>query len=686
MRDNLLFDTLKFYNRQTPIIDDKILDEMKERVEKTKNPVYWTNEVFAENRMGFMFFFEDNNVYVEMINLKYKFKPEMFIQTKTIWKDLLLSYEMISEEKSILTDRMRSVDFEKFVIDEEGYIKYLFNSFDEMIEKLITSGQLRFSSFESSNFPAFDVIVRKVFKTTLKKPKYKLNSKERYSETSVFHIFDVVEKRLEEKNYRIAFVTKMNGKDDMSREYIVKIYDEDSDEYNYADKGAVYVEHNGVFYYLELSLSVLGPDESTSIDLDIMGFIRRHIRGIAGGGRRVINSNTYRFYSSRIDKFMKSDDGIVVDKIKLDSRQVQVINKYKDILKQGKTIKVDGLSMNLTSIQVDETPFNMKFSKSFFDVIGNFTTLKAQMSSSEVRYNFDMLYRFIIKLSPLKYIDRSYIGYAQYTKFPTTEFIVNDMQIVVERKNNIFKINGIWSRVDDMYELLCKAVCYNDVNEYNKYVKDVSYIGLDYKRIISNGLTVYSENPIADYYKVVGKTAMDRLQLRFSLFWDPEKRSKVYLFLNNKKYLIKNRVKFRKLFRYPDGYITLDVIREIMEFALADWNEEFTLEIVENAIEEGKLIYKKGEQLVSETVRDTSAQELVISVANKNMKGFVVVGRKTSKEYFIDATDLNVFRKDNGIWNRRCVVSDPKKDRIFADRLANRLVNIYNELERISTL
>ena len=85
-------------------------------------------------------------------------------------------------------------------------------------------------------------------------------------------------------------------------------------------------------------------------------------------------------------------------------------------------------------------------------------------------------------------------------------------------------------------------------------------------------------------------------------------------------------------------------------------------------------------------MRDTAAKEIIISVSNKNMKGFVVVGRKTSKEYFIDATDLNVYRKDNGMWNRRCVVSDPKKDRIHADRLANRIVNIYNELERISTL
>ncbi len=70
----------------------------------------------------------------------------------------------------------------------------------------------------------------------------------------------------------------------------------------------------------------------------------------------------------------------------------------------------------------------------------------------------------------------------------------------------------------------------------------------------------------------------------------------------------------------------------------------------------------------------------------RKIEGYEIIGLKTKTHYFIDKNDLQVFRLESGNWNRRCVVDDYNKQRIFEDKLANRLVNIYNEPKRIYTL
>ena len=66
--------------------------------------------------------------------------------------------------------------------------------------------------------------------------------------------------------------------------------------------------------------------------------------------------------------------------------------------------------------------------------------------------------------------------------------------------------------------------------------------------------------------------------------------------------------------------------------------------------------------------------------------GYIFNGRITNCQYFVDYNTLDVYKMVNGEWNRRCVVNDSNKNRIFEDWLANRLVNVFNEPSYITTL
>ena len=112
-----------------------------------------------------------------------------------------------------------------------------------------------------------------------------------------------------------------------------------------------------------------------------------------------------------------------------------------------------------------------------------------------------------------------------------------------------------------------------------------------------------------------------------------------------------------------------------------------SIKIIEDAIKEGEIILKRGKELVRDTIRDTKAQLVKVMVGGGNeIEGYKLQGVRTGTNYLIDKEQLTVYREKGGKYDRRCVVDSHNKNRIFEDRLANRLVNIYNEFKKIYTL
>ncbi len=144
--------------------------------------------------------------------------------------------------------------------------------------------------------------------------------------------------------------------------------------------------------------------------------------------------------------------------------------------------------------------------------------------------------------------------------------------------------------------------------------------------------------------------------------------------------------KFKKNFNYPRRSLTLETLWAELKECIEDIDDNDILEIVNQAIEEAKIVKERGLELVRLTIKEVNAEETKLNIQGNEIEGYKITGRVSKSKYFIEKGNLSVYKFVSGQWNRRCVVDDHRKQRIYEDRLANRLVNIYNEPTKIFTL
>jgi hypothetical protein len=203
--------------------------------------------------------------------------------------------------------------------------------------------------------------------------------------------------------------------------------------------------------------------------------------------------------------------------------------------------------------------------------------------------------------------------------------------------------------------------------------------------MISTGVIVRIKNPFYMLYKNRKKSVNQEELFRFSFSWDIKNRSKIYIVLNNKKYLIKYKNKFKQHYDSINRIISINVLKEELSECLEGIDNNTVLEIVKNGIEEAKIVQKRGEELVSNVIGDIKCEFCSIDIQGSALNGYKINGIKGGK-YFVKKDSLDVYKWKDGSWNKRCVVDMANKQRIYEDRLANRLMNIYNEFDKISTI
>ena len=682
--NEISFDEFKFYVNKQKLIEKSELKIMDEKFAKGKE-FYWTNEEYAEHNIGFKFFmrssYDDDNKeieeeYVEFIETEFKFKKDDFINMNRKYGPLLLMFDIPKEDINKLDKCFRS---NKFVGNYETYnIKdaIVCHTFDDAVNTLIVNKCMGDES--DMCWDDFHSITKNLFNKDLRERKYKDNNDGSGYNTSCYHMFKIIERRINDKNYRIAFVSQI-GKYDLGFEFL--IVDENDSTYNYFDENNVFVkkDRSDKMSFLPDNSAIIGEDLSITIDIETCKLLRDNIGDILGPDEYKISLPVFRFYAGQVKRHSIYEE-------KVSEQEALIIQQYFKILSMGRIIKMDQVVIGKTFIKTEDDMFKIEFDDSFFDIEKNFVKLKREIEKGDAKYNFNVLYELILKHSKLDVIQRYNTAEDEYKEFTKSKYIVNGMEIIVTKENNRIKINNIFCRIDDVKDILSKAICYNDIIDFNKYIKDVSHIGLEWKKLINNGVMIYLENPLFKGLQKIGRESQEKVIMRFSLLWDDTKRQNVYLIVNGKKYLIKYKGKFIKYFNTPERRTRLGEIKRILKNTLAEFDKDSIFEIVTNAVEEAKIIQTRGKELVECTIKDTGAKELTITLKEGNIKGFEIVGIRTNTKYFIDGVSLNVYRWDEGKWNRRCIVSDPNKQRIFEDRLANRLVNIYNENAKIYTL
>ena len=672
--EKILLAEFKFYNKDKKVIDLQLLKEIEERLPEEKK-IYWTNKNFADNGIGFVFTMESRNrkpvPYIQIVDTEMKFKAEDFCRCKLIADEILfITFQLAVLEMELLED----FRFNKSEIDKVPVV----NNWEELSNYLLTSKKI--TNYEGRNqdeWEEFEKDAKVLLKgLELPQPKYRI-TKRGYCHNSVYHIIKVIEKRINDINYRLALVTEVSY---YHPTYKFKVFKEDDPDYNYVDDGRIFFTSGGASYFMDVITNEYNGSGELIVLLDVFNAMESNVKDILGVEQRVVTPSIYRFYKDRDSSNEFTDDS------HRSIKEMAILNKYKELLTDGKKVKIDDVIVEPGHIKVVGEAFSIKFGKDFLDTAKEIGKIKDCLKQGDARYNFNHLYEGLLKIGSLRICHYDHVRNNSYKNFKPVNFLVNNIGVKVEKINNRWRINGVFCRINDVYYILSKVICYKDAEEFNTYVKDVSHIGVEWMRMICNGVTLQLTNPFHKIFQRTGQSSLEKMYLRFSMLWDIEKRSSVYLLLNGVKYLIKYKGKFKQHFNYPNRVLSMEQLNNELNESIQNLNTDDIVGIVENALAEAKIIQERGEQLVKETIRDIHAEESEIEVRGGALKGYKFKGRLSGTWYFVDKLKLEVFKMDGGAWNRRCVVDDHRKQRIFEDRLANRLANIYNEPKKIFTL
>lgn len=678
---SVLLTEFRFYNKAKEVIHDTILTDIQLQLEAAPNySLYWTNDFYAKHKIGFKFYSSSIqektanktknriDVYIELIKLDVDFSVEQFNTAEYIFGNFFITCLLTPEQYNAILD----IDFFHNKTIETLII---FNTFNEVIDWAIENNTFQLEHIQ--NFDEINKLCTTVFNHSLTKINTKVIKNNYNDDSTVYFILDVIEKRIHNINYRISI--DITFKRFYNPECRIKTYSEKNIEYNNIDKERIYFNTHDKYYFLDLALTFYNTDKQLQINLDIIHEIEKDITRILDEEQTIITPFIYNFYAQRNER----------KNIYTGNKKEQLLNsineQYRKLLKQGTTIKIRETLISKKRIEIEKR-FYMEFNDEFFDVCDKFYIIKKILDDNEAQYNFNTLYEEILKNSKLGIVNREYTRNNEYKNISNLKYIVNGMEIKISKIGDRMHINDIFSRIDDVYHILSKAICYTDIDSFNTYVEEVSHIGIEWKQLISTGIIITLDNPFYSTLKTIGLPTLERTMMRFSLLWDTQKRNNVYLLLNGHKYLIKYKQKFLRHFNLPNRRITITTLALELKECLVNINDNNILEIINNAIEEAKIVQQRGEELVSNTVKETKALLIKEKIQNNMVEGYLIVGLQTKAEYFIDKINLTVYKKTNGVWNRRCVVDDSRKQRIFEDRLANRLVNIYNEPSYIGTI
>jgi hypothetical protein len=678
----ILLSEFRFYNKQKNVINDDVLKKIQKKLLKSKkiSSIFWSNRTFAKYNIGFIMSKQildeeaaikgiEPNIYISIKSLEAKFTPSQFKECKYITKNLLFGFIPLDDQKDFLYNLDSSKDKK---------INKVFKNWNEIIQYLI-EGKLLNSLYKEESWYDFKETINCIFDDIeLKEDEIEyLTRNTEKSPDCVYHIFKVIEKRYNNKNYRIAF-TNQKRHYYSRRNYFMRVVPEDDNEYNLIDEGRIYIEKNDKNYYVDLNCNEYS-DKKPIIRNHLFWYLERNINQMLPENENIITPVIYNFYKSRMGRHGIDDE--------TDIKQIKLNDQYIKLLNQGREVKINNAIISKNKIEVVGERFKIEFGDDFIDVIKYFGSIRKLVIADDVKYNFNILYEKLIELSVLNVVRMENTRETKYKKFEEVKFKVNDMEIEVYKDtNNRIKINNIFSRIDDVYPTLSKIICYNNIDEYNKYVKDVSYIGVEWKKMISKGIPLELNNPFESLFDKTGMGKLNKMPLRFSLLWDTEKRTKIYLMLNNTKYLIKRKSTFKRYFNAPRRIVSMNKLKTDLTKCIDGIDNDLILDIVENAIQEAKIVQERGEELVRNTIKEIGAKESKIKINDAEIEGYILTGRVTGKTYFIKKINLDVYKRENDKWNRRCVVSSHTKSRIFEDKLANRLINIYNEPAYIHTL
>ena len=234
-------------------------------------------------------------------------------------------------------------------------------------------------------------------------------------------------------------------------------------------------------------------------------------------------------------------------------------------------------------------------------------------------------------------------------------FNINNNEIIVRK----YSINGIRINKDEVAECLCHILCYDNIEKYEEFLKNVSKCSLKFHKAISQN--------VKHSIQLQGTNA----NLEFKL---KRKANRNYLILDKKEFLITNSNLF--IDNKGSSY-NLEYFKNIMKSVKIELKD--LMLIIKDAKKRYELAIKKSEELLKETLTKFKVEKKTIN----DKTGYVLRG-KSGNQYLIEDnssnTNFKVWQVKGDELDYRCIVDKNPTGHTGKDGLVSRIYALANDI------
>jgi len=473
-------------------------------------------------------------------------------------------------------------------------------------------------------------------------------------------------KELEEifkgKHSDIGYILKvLECKDDVR---IAKIYfcdridyiavTPENNMYNYIDEGRpLFLNYDYDHRYTWLAFDIVSIEDLKNTISNYYAYYKANQNTLSNLNRYVDNDTVLSAKNKYLLMEAKRKREEELAKIK-NKKYEEAINNLEKKPFEKNGITFTKYTMNYENILVDTNKifdFSVYLNQKSVDELVDFNTLLNIVLKS-ISYKFIYNSRWNMP-SSIRY-NADYLLEAVEIRKPTI-FTIDGKKISISYDENKYYVNDIRINKNEIAEVLTHILCYNSIEDFNKFLKSVSSCSLKFHKAISNGIkhTIH-----------IGELTTVELKM-------VREKSRNYLILGKKKLKINDT---NRLINW-NNYDYKSFIETLINSVDIDFKD--IKKLLKEGIERYNKALEKSKKLLEDTMKMLKVEKKVID----GKEGYVIQG-KSGNEYLVEDKNNNypVWKNNNGSLSYVCIVDKSSKNQMGKDGLVSRLYALKNDI------